>query len=211
MRHRPPTPPRRPWIPCPQHLMLRVLLSGAPEGLSPTDATQGLAFLGLLFNATSVVGGARGLAPAAVLRRNAQLMTVTEERTKLLFPRLGLSSLHSAGAVIRASACSLKPGSPLLPRRPACCACPWERPSAPTMRRARRRPPSCCGMRRAGRRTTGCRSGAKGAGRNAATGWRIWCLPLSTRGTHHPLPPLPPLVAGAGGGARRRGAGQHGR
>lgn len=35
--------------------MLRVLLSGPPEGLSSTDATQGLAFLAMLFNATSVV------------------------------------------------------------------------------------------------------------------------------------------------------------
>lgn len=37
-----------------QHLMLRVLVSGAPEGLSSTDATQGLAFLAMLFNVTSV-------------------------------------------------------------------------------------------------------------------------------------------------------------
>lgn len=37
-----------------QHLMLRVLLSGPPNGLSPTDATQGLAFLAMLFNVTSV-------------------------------------------------------------------------------------------------------------------------------------------------------------
>lgn len=38
-----------------QHLMLRVLLSGPPEGLSTVDATQGLAFLAMLFNVTSVV------------------------------------------------------------------------------------------------------------------------------------------------------------
>ncbi|KAL4435890.1 hypothetical protein ABPG77_000652 [Micractinium sp. CCAP 211/92] len=37
-----------------QHLMLRVLLSGPPEGLSTVDATQGLAFLAMLFNVTSV-------------------------------------------------------------------------------------------------------------------------------------------------------------
>ena len=43
------------------HLMLRVLLGGAPPGLSHTDATQGLAFLAMLFNATSV---ARLLCPA---------------------------------------------------------------------------------------------------------------------------------------------------
>lgn len=48
------SPPAAPALPAPQHLMLRVLLSGAPEGLSHTDATQGLAFLGLLFNATAV-------------------------------------------------------------------------------------------------------------------------------------------------------------
>ncbi|KAL4458781.1 hypothetical protein ABPG75_013646 [Micractinium tetrahymenae] len=37
-----------------QHLMLRVLLSGPPPGLSTTDATQGLAFLAMLFNVTAV-------------------------------------------------------------------------------------------------------------------------------------------------------------
>jgi hypothetical protein len=37
-----------------QHLMLRVLLSEPPEGLHATDATQGLAFMALLFNVTSV-------------------------------------------------------------------------------------------------------------------------------------------------------------
>lgn len=35
--------------------MLRVLLGGPPDGLSPIDATQGLAFLAMLFNVTSVV------------------------------------------------------------------------------------------------------------------------------------------------------------
>lgn len=49
-----PTPPRPLYSPL-QHLMLRVLLSGPPEGLSSTDATHGLAFLAMLFNATSVV------------------------------------------------------------------------------------------------------------------------------------------------------------
>mgnify|MGYP001810184336 CR=1 FL=1 len=38
-----------------QHLLLRVLLSGPPEGMSATDATQGLAFLAMLFNVTAVV------------------------------------------------------------------------------------------------------------------------------------------------------------
>lgn len=38
-----------------QLLMLRVLLSEPPEQLSSVDATQGLAFLAMLFNVTSVV------------------------------------------------------------------------------------------------------------------------------------------------------------
>lgn len=38
-----------------QHLMLRVLLSDPPGGLSTTDATLGLAFMAMLFNVTAVV------------------------------------------------------------------------------------------------------------------------------------------------------------
>lgn len=37
-----------------QHLMLRVLLSDPPGGLSTTDATLGLAFMAMLFNVTAV-------------------------------------------------------------------------------------------------------------------------------------------------------------
>lgn len=43
-----------------QHLLLRVLLSGPPQGVSAVDATQGLAFLAMLFNVTSVVRRACG-------------------------------------------------------------------------------------------------------------------------------------------------------
>lgn len=38
-----------------QLLMLRVLLSEPPQGLSSVDATQGLALLAMLFNVTYVV------------------------------------------------------------------------------------------------------------------------------------------------------------
>jgi len=53
----PPSLPLPPSFSLPplQHLMLRVLVSGAPEGLSSVDANQGLAFLAMLFNVTSVV------------------------------------------------------------------------------------------------------------------------------------------------------------
>lgn len=64
------------------HLMLRVLLGGVPPGLSPTDTQQGLAFLAMLFNATSVArllclslgaafcaGDSEGQAAAAALLR----------------------------------------------------------------------------------------------------------------------------------------------
>lgn len=108
--------------------MLRVLLSGAPEGLSPSDANQGLAFLAMLFTVTAVVSAGCVQCPGC-----------------------------AAAVRLCGVADTPRPWCPSLPARRACCAWRLGRPFALQTPRARRRLLPCCVMPFAGQRMTPCR------------------------------------------------------